>query len=79
MKKFIKDTEILFILSSYLRHIEVLLMTSYCKKFIGFPSIIPENLSFYRNKLNEIKRENGRPEHVIKKLIVIQNRDEKVY
>ena len=57
MKKFIKDTEILFILSSYLSHIEVTLRTSYCKKFIGFTSIIPENPSFYRNKHNEIKCE----------------------
>ena len=32
-------------------------MASYCKNFIGFPSIIPENPSFYRNKHNEIKRE----------------------
>ena len=56
MKKFIKDIEILYIFSSYLRHKEVLLMTSYCKKFIGFPSIIPENPSFYRKKHNEIKR-----------------------
>ena len=56
MKKFIKDTEILFILSSYLGHIKVLLMASYCKKNIGFPSISPENPSFNRNK-NQIKRE----------------------
>ena len=32
-------------------------MTSYCKKFIGFPPIILENPSFYRNKHKEIKRE----------------------
>ena len=36
---------------------EVLLMTSYRKKIIGFPLIIPENPLFYRNKHNEIKRE----------------------
>ena len=57
MKKFIKGKEILFILSSYLRHIEVLLMASYCKNFIGFPLIIPDNPSFYRNNHNEIKHE----------------------
>ena len=57
MKKYIKDTEILFILSSYLRHMEVLLITSYCKNGIGFHLIISENPSFYRNKNNEIKRE----------------------
>ena len=56
MKKFTKDTEILFILCSYLRHKKVLLMRSYCKKIIGFPSIVPENPSFYRNKHNKIKR-----------------------
>ena len=32
-------------------------MTSYCKKFIGFPLIIPENHSFYQNKYNGLKRE----------------------
>ena len=57
MKKFIKDTEILNMFSLYLSHIDVFLMTSYCKNFIGFPSIISENLSFYRNKHNDLKRE----------------------
>ena len=32
-------------------------MTSHCKTFIGFPSIIPENLSFYQNMYNDLKRE----------------------
>ena len=32
MKKFIKDTKIMFTVSSYLRHIEELLMTSSFKK-----------------------------------------------
>ena len=57
MKKFLSETEILLILSSYLHHIEVLLMTSYRKIFIGFPSITPENPSFKRNKHNDLKRE----------------------
>ena len=57
MKKIIKDTEILYIFSLYLGHIDVLSMASYCKKFIGFPSIIMENRSIYRNKHNGLKRE----------------------
>ena len=46
-------------------------MTSYCKKIIGFPSIITENYSFYQNKHNELKREriyndkaDSYPQHV---------------
>ena len=57
MKKFIEDTEILLFFSSYLRHKEVGFMTPYCKNVIGFPMIILENPSIYRNKHNEIKRE----------------------
>ena len=57
MKKFIKCTEIIFIFSVYLRHIDVLLMASYCKNFIGFPLISPENISLYRNKHNDLERE----------------------
>ena len=57
MKIFIKDTEILEIFALYLCHIDVLIMTTYCKSFIGLPLIITGKNSFYRNKHNDLKRE----------------------
>ena len=57
MRIFIKDTEILEIFVLYLCNIDVLIMTSYCKSFVGFPLIITEKLKFYRNKHNDLKRE----------------------
>ena len=33
-----------------IHHKDVLIMTSYCKIFIGFPLIATENLPFYQNK-----------------------------
>ena len=41
----------------YLCHINVLIMTSYCENFVGFPLINTEKLLFYRNKHNNLKRE----------------------
>ena len=58
MKKFIKDTEILNIFSLYLHHKDVLIMTSYCKIFIGFSLKVTENLPFYQNKHGDIKARN---------------------
>ena len=42
MKIFVKDTYILEITALYLCHIDVLIMTSYCKSLIGFPLILTE-------------------------------------
>ena len=57
MKKLIKDTYVLDIFSLYLLRKGVLQITSFCKSFIRFTSIITKNLSFYSNKHNEVKRE----------------------
>ena len=54
MKKFIKDTEMLNIFSLYLHHKDVIIMTSFCKIFIGIPLIVTENLSIYQNKHGDI-------------------------
>ena len=57
MKKFIKNIEILNTFSLYLHHIDLLIMASYCKIFIGFPLIVTENLPFYQNKHGNPERE----------------------
>ena len=57
MKKLMEDTEILDIFSWCVHRIDVLKMISYCKSFIGFPLKVTKNLSFYRNKHNDLKRE----------------------
>ena len=59
MKIFIKDTEILEIVALYLCHIDVLIMTTYCKSLIEFPWIITEKLSFCRNKHEKLKARNN--------------------
>ena len=55
-KKFIIDKEILESVSLDLHHIYILLVTSYCKSYIRFLSIIIEILSFDRNKQKDLKR-----------------------